>query len=131
MKFVWIVGGIVVVIALIAMFYNTFYIRKKCTASVPGHFLYPEWQAEIDGRTVHARWNPVYEYRVGDTVYIAELDVRSESDKFGIQEVEVRYLPSRPDICYIVGMRGRILSSRKQTDEAEKQTDDAAKPKGI
>ena len=94
--------------------YDRFGLVKRCTGVVPGHFLYPEWGGKLNGRSVEGCWDPVYEYKVGNVVYTVELDILYNTNEFGAADVEVRYLPSDPGVCYINGTRGRIRSKKEQ-----------------
>ena len=87
-----------------------FKLREKCTGLVMGRYLYCEWAGDINGRYVVGHWNPVFEYRVDDTVYMAELEIMSPNNRFDLDEVEVSYLPSNPEICFIKDHRGKIRS---------------------
>ncbi|MBR6152512.1 MAG: hypothetical protein IKQ25_14640 [Lachnospiraceae bacterium] len=94
-------------------------LEDRCTGTVIGHYLYGEWVAELDGRRVQGRWDPVFEYKVEDTIYLAELEIMALTNRFEVDEVEVEYLPADPGICFIKGIRGKLRSKTKlEKDES-------------
>ena len=102
-----IIIGILIFLANLSYYFK---LRERCTGQVTGRFVYCEWAADINGRYVQGRWNPVFEYQVEDTVYMVELEIMAPSNRFDVDEVEVQYLPSNPEICFIKGTRGKIRS---------------------
>lgn len=109
---------IAIVVFLLYFAFKFFYrssIYSRCTGTVTGHYVYCEWKGKLNGRWVEACWDPVCEYCVDDTVYVVELEIMAPSNKFDIDEVEVRYLPSNPEVCFIGSTRGKLLSTHKNT----------------
>ncbi|MBQ6660322.1 MAG: hypothetical protein IJM57_02700 [Lachnospiraceae bacterium] len=92
----------------------TRFLQMRCKESVTGRYLYPEKRLRVIGRYVEPCWNPVYEYCVGKAVYKVEVEIMSPNDRIKDVNVEVRYLPSDPGICFIDGIRGRIRSRKKK-----------------
>lgn len=90
--------------------YCNYSLQDRCTGKVIGHFVYCEWVGNYNGRFVQTCWNPVFEYQVEDTLYMMELEIMAPSDRFDLDEVEVQYLPSNPEICFIKGTRGKLRS---------------------
>jgi hypothetical protein len=88
-------------------------LQMRCKGCAVGHYLYPEKRLRVIGRYAEPCWNPVYEYTVGKTVYRVEAEVMSPTDRIDEGDVEVKYLPSDPEICFINGQRGRIRSRKK------------------
>ena len=117
------IGVIIVIVAIILFFALKLFYRshlyEKCTGTVTGHYLYSEWKGNLNGRVVEARWDPVCEYCVDDTVYTVELEVMATSNKFDIDEVEVRYLPSNPEVCFISNTRGKLLGTHPSSVKSE------------
>ena len=105
----------VALIVFLKSLYDRLCLEKRCTSVVPGHFLYPEWRGKLNGRSVEGCWDPVYEYTVDNVVYMVELDIMYNTNEFGGADVEVRYLPTDPGVCYINGTRGRIRSKKEQS----------------
>lgn len=97
----------------VAKIYYRYTLEDKCTGTVTAHYLYGEWVADFDGRFVQGRWDPVFEYKVDDTVYLTELEIMAPTNQFEVDEVEVKYLPANPEICFIKGIRGRLRSKTK------------------
>ena len=115
---IWFVVGCAVVALIVVgkKIYDRFCLEKRCTGVASGHYLYPEWTGKLNGRSVETRWNPVYEYTVGDKVYMVELEILYDTNEFGGADVEVRYLPSDPEVCFVNGSRGMIRSSRRKVE---------------
>lgn len=90
-------------------------LKKKSKEHTTARFQYPEKRHRIYGRYAEPRWNPVYEYCVGQVVYKVEADVMSPTKQLDESDVEVKYLPSNPEICFINGSRGRILGKRNMS----------------
>ena len=93
----------------------TRFLQMRCKGTVTGHYLYLEKRLRVIGRYVEPCWNPVYEYRVGKTVYKTEVELMSKTDKIDAVDVEVKYLPSDPEVCFVNGLRGRIRGRKKET----------------
>ncbi|MCR4625112.1 MAG: hypothetical protein K5795_03965 [Lachnospiraceae bacterium] len=111
---------IIAIVACILLFVLKFFYRShlydKCTGTTIGHYLYSEWKGKLNGRMVESCWDPVCEYCVDDTVYIVELEIMAPSNKFDIDEIEVKYLPSNPEVCFISNTRGKLLSTHKNAE---------------
>ena len=93
----------------------TKFLQMRCKGTVTGHFLYLEKRLRVFGRYVEPCWNPVYEYHVDKTVYKIEVELMSKTDKIDTVDVEVKYLPSEPEICFVNGLQGRIRGRKKKT----------------
>jgi len=117
------IGVIIVIVAFILFFVLKLLYRshlyEKCTGTTTGHYLYCEWRGKLNGRVMEARWDPVCEYCVDDIVYVVELEVMSTSKKFDIDEVEVKYLPSNPEVCFISNTRGKLINMRPNSAKPE------------
>ena len=90
-----------------------FKLSERCTGRAKGHYVYCEWAEDINGRYVQSRWNPVFEYQVDDSVYMVELEIMALNNRFDVDEVEVQFLPSNPEICFIKGIRGKIRNQKR------------------
>lgn len=88
-------------------------LQMRCKGRTAGRYLYPEKRLRVIGRYAEPCWNPVYEYCVGQVVYTVEAEVMSSTDRLDDSSVEVKYLPSDPEICFINDMRGRIRGRKK------------------
>lgn len=107
--------------------YNRYKLLDRCTGITGAHFLYPVWKGELSGRVVLAQWNPVFEYCVDNTIYTVELEIYARSDKFPHSEIEVKYLPDDPQVCFINGNRGKIVNIRNNAEYIEKINDEKVK----
>lgn len=104
--------------------YSRFKLMDKCTGITYAHFLYPVWKGELCGRTVRAQWNPVFEYCVNNKIFTVELEIYAHSNKFPNSEIEVKYLPDDPQVCFINGNRGKIVNARRDAEYIEKEFED-------
>ena len=50
---------------------------------------------------------------------MVELEILYDTNEFGGADVEVRYLPSDPEVCFVNGSRGMIRSSRRKVETEE------------
>ncbi|MCR5768220.1 MAG: hypothetical protein K6G45_07010 [Lachnospiraceae bacterium] len=117
----YIIAGLaIVMIIFIYKVFNYFRMQAKCTGTTMARFLYPVWKGELCGRQVRAQWNPVFEYCVDDTLYTVELPIYASNEKFPKADIEVKYLPDKPKVCFINGERGKILDTRKNAEYIEK-----------
>lgn len=113
---------VLIVIAVCVLFYvlkgyRNSRLMDRCTGTVTGHYLYSEWKGKISGsRVVEGCWNPVCEYSVDNIVYMVELEVLAPNDRFEVDAVEVKYLPSDPGVCFVDGTRGKLLSTHRNTE---------------
>lgn len=85
--------------------YN-FYAKKKCVATIEGKYVYTN--GSISFRTPVSYY--VFEYKVNDQVYLVEHDKMFPGGMPAFQTVEIKYNPQYPEICFIDGIRGRIVS---------------------
>ena len=90
-------------------------LQMRCKGCTTGRYLYTEKRWRVYGRYLEPCWNPVYEYCVGQDVYKVEAEVMSPTDKLDDGSVEVKYLPSDPEVCFINGLRGRICRQKKKS----------------
>ena len=88
-------------------------VRKKCTATVPGHYVYSEgyYEAQDFGSGV-TYMVPVYEYTVNDKPYLIIIEGMKQSYNVFPLEVEVQYNPANPEVSFIDGMRGKIIKKK-------------------
>lgn len=92
----------------------TVFLQMRCKGSVTGRFLYLEKRMRVFGRYVEPCWNPVYEYCVGKATYKVEVEAMYPTDRIEEVNVEVTYLPSNPEICFVNGLKGRIRGRKKR-----------------
>ena len=93
----------------------TIFLQMRCKGTVAGRYLYLEKRLRVFGRYVEPCWNPVYEYCVGKTVYKIEVELMSKTDKIDAVDVDVKYLPSEPEVCFVNGIRGIIRGRKKKS----------------
>ena len=91
-------------------------VKSRCTASTEGKLADTDSSAEgtggsIGGAVYYAIYFPIYEYVVDGMAYWAKLDRRSSNPVGFAKEVTVMYDPVRPEICYIDGLPGKIVST--------------------
>lgn len=104
----------VVVAAAFLMYYrplgSLWIVKKKCSATVPGSFVYYEgyYRADSPG-TGELLSVPVYEYTVDGILYMTIVEGMQQRYNVFPLKVEVQYNPSDPEVCFINGKRGRFL----------------------
>ena len=117
------IAGIIAltVITYLVRFISDITREKKCTATTSGLFLYSNQYVDTRGfgRCV-SYWYPVYEFMVNNETFDVEISKKMTNSYPDRKEVEVRYNPSDPMICFIETYRGKVVSkhaSSENTDE--------------
>ena len=86
--------------------YDSFAI-KECVSTVQGSYLF-------NNESVYLRqpvYYHVYEYYVDGEVYLVELNKPGKC-YLGAPKIDIQYNPQDPSVCFIDGVRGRILPKR-------------------
>ena len=108
---------IIVVVVAFAIYYkplgSLWFIKKGCSATAPGTFVYWEgaYRANQPGTGV-ITMIPVYEYKVDDKVYLAMIEGMEQAYEVFPLNVDVKYNPVNPEVCFINGKRGTILKGK-------------------
>lgn len=108
--------GVVVAVAFLG-YYKPFrslgVVKKRCSATVPGRYVYWEgvYKANSPG-TGEITMIPVYEYKVGEKVYLAMVEGMEQAYEVFPLDVEVQYNPKDPEVCFINGKRGTIMKGK-------------------
>ena len=83
--------------------------KNKCSSMALGSFKYAI-EHESASQRYPSFWNPVYEYTVGETVYLVKFPQKGPNGNSFPVETEISYDPGNPEICYGLKMRGMIVS---------------------
>ena len=110
-----VVIGIVLVACI--LYYRPFgslwFVKNKCSATAPGHYVYCEgyYTAQMPG---NGKINlvPVYEYTVDNKLYMTIVEGMEQSYDVFPLEVEVKYNPNDSEMCFINGKRGKIVTKK-------------------
>ena len=91
-------------------------VKARCTAGTGGTLVDTDSSAEGTGGGIgravyYAIYFPIYEYVVDGMAYWAKIDMRSSNPVGFAKTVTVMYDPVRPEICYIDGLQGKIVST--------------------
>ncbi|MBO4324745.1 MAG: hypothetical protein J5845_05040 [Lachnospiraceae bacterium] len=112
---IWIIVAVIAAAAII--YYKPFgslnIVKKKCAATVTGKYVYSEgyYRANSPGTGV-TYMVPVYEYTVDGMLYMTIVEGMQQSYNVFPLEVEVKYNPSEPEVCFIEGKRGKIIKKK-------------------
>lgn len=111
-----IVLGIIIVAAVLIYnkpFGSLWIVKKRCTATAEGHYVYPEVMYRTNGVGGGDSYLiPVYEYAVNDKLHLAMIEgMQQLYDVFPLN-VEVKYNPSDPEVCFVNGKRGTIIGKK-------------------
>ncbi len=107
-----------VVTAAILIYYrplgSLFIVKKKCTATVEGSFVYWEgyYRANSPG-TGELLSVPVYEYTVDGKTYMTIVEGMTQRYNVFPLKVEVQYNPADPEVCFINGRRGKAINKKR------------------
>ena len=107
------------VLAIIMLFVRAIsqsFVKSQCTASTEGKLTDVDSSAKATGGSLGsaiytAIYFPIYEYVVDGMAYWAQLDTPRPNPVAFEKNVKVLYNPSKPEICYIDGQRGKIVST--------------------
>ena len=90
-------------------------VRRKCTASVGGHYVYTEWFYQAQGiGGGHSTALPAYEYTVDGKLYLTLIEGMEQDYNVFPLDVEVKYNPSNPEVCFIEGKRGTAIKGKNR-----------------
>ena len=107
---------IVIAVALIIYyrpFGSTLTVRKRCMATVPGHYVYSEGYYKSQGIGGGVTYMvPVYEYTVNDNLYMTIVEGMEQSYNVFPLDVEVKYNPKNPGVCFIEDKRGKVIKKK-------------------
>lgn len=106
-----------VVVAAVLIYYkplgSLWFVRKKCTGTVAGHYVYTEGYYRSNGPGGgEVLQVPAYEYTVDDKLYLVTVEGMEQSYNVFPLEVEVKYNPADPEVSFINGKRSRIVKRR-------------------
>lgn len=114
-----------IVVAVIMFFVITALIsgvqKKKCKGVSTARFMYADCNESPNPQKVPNVWIPVYEFVVGDTVYMVRLGRTGPSEKSFPFEAQVIYNTDDPGICFIDGARGKVISRHDDPDRRASQ----------
>lgn len=105
--------GILVAIALIIIIQliQNAATKKKCTAEAIGRFMYSDCvDSPNPQRLMRSLWIPVYEFSVGDTMYLVRSGKNGPGEKSFPAETKVIYDPNDPYTCFVLDVRGKVIS---------------------
>ncbi len=111
LKFVIMFSGLWGLIGIILLVVGIFIINNRkrkeedCTVMTNGIVKDISKRNDCDYDNVYTtRWNPVFEYKVGEETYIKEASYGSSRSKYAVgQKVEIYYNPEDHNEYYIVG----------------------------
>ncbi|MBR5713155.1 MAG: hypothetical protein IKX54_06120 [Lachnospiraceae bacterium] len=112
---VLIVGGVILlgVIIYYRPFASMWLVRRKCTETVAGKFVYAEWYCKPDGRGGGETTKvPAYEYTVDDKLYMVIVEGMEQAYDVFPLNVEVKYNPANPEVSFVNGKRGKIIKRK-------------------
>ncbi len=101
-------------------------VKSRCTACADGKLVDTDSSAEgtggsIGGAVYYAIYFPIYEYVVDGIAYWAKIDRKSPNPVGFEENVQVKYDPGNPEICFIDGLQGKVVS-RYNKDEYDKNS---------
>ncbi|SCY71527.1 hypothetical protein SAMN02910292_02602 [Lachnospiraceae bacterium XBB2008] len=112
---------IILVAALVIHLVRMYLDRRAklaCTEKTTGYFKYSN--EKYGGANKYSKyWNPVYEYSVGNKVYLVEFPRDGKSSTAFSTETEIIYNAQDPEICFALGVRGKIISRYEKEDPDE------------
>ena len=94
------------------------YLYIKSVNTVEGRLAYTNDTIMPVGRTAQRVSYPIYRYHVNDVDYFIELNKPERHAGMFPLEVEVRYYPLDPEVSFIFGRRGRLVSKAGPETEA-------------
>ena len=100
---------LVVAVKVAQKLLNT-YLYIKSVNVVEGHLAYTNDTIMPVGRFAQGVSYPIYRYQVDGVNYFIELNKPGRHPGVFPLEVEVRYYPLDPEVGFIHGMRGRLVS---------------------
>ena len=111
----WVLCAIIAIALIIYYrpFGSLWVVQKRCTATVAGHYVYTEGYYVSQGPgTGESLLVPVYEYTVDGKLYLTIVEGMEQRYNVFPLEVEVKYNPSNPEVCFINDKRGKIIKKK-------------------
>ncbi len=90
--------------------------KKGCTELTTGKLAYSDQKIPKMYRGTRACWIPVYEYEVEGSVYMAEIAKAGTNKNAFATEADVHYNPFDPGICFIEGLKGKVISKYEKEE---------------
>ena len=95
--------------------------RKKCTGKTTARFMYSDSTESPNTQKIPNLWIPVYEFYAVDKAYVVKSGKTGPSEKSFPFEAQVLYNTDDPTICFIDGIRGKVLSVNDIPESAKKE----------
>ena len=89
---------------------------RKCTGTAIGYFAYSDCVESPNPQNMRNLWVPVYEFTVGDMKYLVRSGRGGPGERSFPIEAKVRYDTNNPEICFVDGVKGRIISRYKKEE---------------
>ena len=114
-------GAIIIASVNAAKLIFNLIIRTKCVGT-QGYLAYTNDTVMPVGRSAQGVSYPIYGYRVGNVEYFIELSKGSHYYGTFPLNVEVQYFPADPEIGFVNGYRGRLVSKVEYEPEVVAQS---------
>jgi hypothetical protein len=97
--------------------------KKKCTGTSTGRFMYSDCVESPNPQRMRSLWVPIYEFAVGDMMYLVRSSKTGPGERSFPAEAKVIYDVNDPDLCFVNGAKGKVISKYNDPKLVKKEDD--------
>ena len=97
--------------------------KKNCTGASTGRFMYSDCVESPNPQRMRSLWVPIYEFAVGDMMYLVRSGKTGPGERSFPAEAKVIYDAKNPEICFVDGVRGKVISKYSDPNFVKKEED--------
>ena len=114
---------IAVVLIFVLRFVSDAMKKKKCTGVSIGRFMYSDCVESPNPQRMRSLWIPIYEFAVGDMMYLVRSSKTGPGERSFPAEAKVIYDVNNPDLCFVNGAKGKVISKYSDPKLVKKEDD--------
>ena len=114
---------IAVVLIFVLRFVSDAMKKKKCTGVSIGRFMYSDCVESPNPQRMRSLWVPIYEFAVGDMMYLVRSGKTGPGERSFPAEAKVIYDVNDPDLCFVNGAKGKVISKYSDPKLVKKEDD--------
>ncbi|MBP5763202.1 MAG: hypothetical protein J6W48_09540, partial [Lachnospiraceae bacterium] len=97
--------------------------KKNCTGASTGRFMYSDCIESPNPQRMRSLWVPIYEFAVGDMMYLVRSSKTGPGEKSFPAEAKVIYDVNDPELCFVNGSKGKVISKYSDPKLVKKEED--------
>ena len=97
--------------------------KKNCTGASTGRFMYSDCIESPNPQRMRSLWVPIYEFAVGAMMYLVRSSKTGPGEKSFLAEAKVIYDVNDPELCFVNGSKGKVISKYSDPKLVKKEED--------